>query len=302
MSETPVESESTGYAQCDPCRVQVVDPVTKKSRPCGHVGKNILMHLQAHNKKGSKKKWNKKTYLAAFPDANIGTPSIPSPESQERLAQAREKYHKNIREAKAIDAQEPYQTISVDPSSKRPNTKPVGKDASYAEKLQARFEVLWDQVNRDVPAEQFARDAARAEFRIEELQRRIEAAILRADWDTVNKLQPSVFAQHEMLKKCMDFLDLTVKNRRDKNQLGNDTVAQLISNYGATLRRWSPEKRESFNRRVAEVRRIMEETRRQKLLSEILEEQIDEVEVKQEMSEAELNVEIEKYIDGINGV
>lgn len=290
-------SLSEDVSHSDPCQVEIIDPVTKKKHICGVVKPTLVPHLKAHNKPGQKKKWNKKTYEEAFPEFSLGKKFVPSPQAQEKWAAARDERMKNIRAAKEIDAEAPYSTVNVDPETKKPKTASLSKEPSYEEKLNARFEILWDQVNRDVPAEQFARDAARAEFRIEEVQRKIEAAILRNDWDTVNKLQPSVTTQHDMLKKCMDFLDLTVKNRREKNQLGNDTVAQLVSNYAGTLRRMSPEKRETFNNRVKEVRRAMAERIRQKMLSEILDERIDEVAEVKQMTEKDYDDKIQEFID-----
>jgi hypothetical protein len=280
----------------EPCRIPVVDPVTKKSSPCGVVKESLIQHFRVHNKKGGKK-WNKKSYLEAFgPNVNFGKKFVPSPETQARWGKARDEMFGNKRKAKEIAALPAYSTVTVDAKA-----KPT-EQLSYDERIQKRFEALWDQVNRDVPAEQFARDAARAEFRIEECNRRYEAAFLAGDWKTANIIMPQMQQQQDMLKKCMDFLDMTVKSRREKNQLGNDSVAQLVSNFGATLRRFSTEKQRAFRNRVNEVRRIMDETRRQKMLSEILDEQIDEIVVKQEMSESELDEKISEYVERTIGV
>jgi hypothetical protein len=79
--------------------------------------------------------------------------------------------------------------------------------------------------------------------------------------------------------------------------LGNDTVAQLVSNFGGTLRRWSPEKQQTFANRVNEVRRVQAERIRQKLLSEILEENIEEVIEQVPMTEVDYDTEIQKYVE-----
>lgn len=272
----------------DPCQVPVKDKLTNKMRPCGVVTRSLTSHLRVHNTKNMKvkDKWTARRYRKEFPDFSLGQPTfVQPPEVIEKWSKARDKHNEDKQVAKQILSQSPepeYHDSLV-------------KD-SYKEAIQQRFEELWDQVNRDLPARQWAMEAARAEQRIEEINRRYDSAFARGDYKRLEPLMKELIAQQKVLKDCMDFLDLTVKNRREKNQLGNDTVAQLISNFGATLRRMSPEKRQTFNNRVNEVRRVQAERIRQKLLSEILEENIAEVVEQRPMSEADYDAEIKKFV------
>ncbi len=257
-------------------------------RICGVVTRSLSSHLKVHNHPNMKQKdkWNSRRYRKEFPDFSLGVPTfVHPPEEIAKWKAGRDKHNEDKQVAKQVLSQAPieYHDSSV--------------KESYKTAVASRFEELWDQVNRDLPARQWAMEAARAEQRIEEINRRYDSAFTRGDYKRLEPLMKELIAQQKVLKDCMDFLDLTVKNRREKNQLGNDTVSQLISNYAATLRKMSPEKREAFDNRVKEVRRIMADRIRQKLLSEILDEKIDEIADVQEMTEQDYDDKIKEFVD-----
>lgn len=273
----------------DPCQVPVKDKTTGQMRICGVVTRSLVSHLKVHNDKNMKvkDKWNARRYRREFPDFSLGAPTfVHPPEEIEKWKAARDKHNEDRQVAKQVlsEAPEPKQHDSL-------------AEKSNQITVEQRFEELWDQVNRDLPARQWAMEAARAEERIEEINRRYDSAFKRGDYKRLEPLMKELMAQQKVLRDCMGFLDLTVANRREKNQLGNDTVSQLISNYASTLRKMSPEKREAFDNRVKEVRRIMADRIRQKLLSEILDERIDEIADVQEMTEQDYDDKIKEFID-----
>lgn len=285
MAEDTVKREYDSVS--DPCQILVKDKVTGQKRICGAVFPSLRAHLKVHNKDYGFK-WSAKRYEKEFPDSSLGKPMhIPTLEAQTKWLDARGKGYADKQVAKAV-----LKEVA-------PEKKPSGDsmvNPQYFIDVEKRFEELWDQVNRDVPARQFAKEAARAEERIEEINRRYDSAFARGDYPRLQVLMRELQAQQKILGDCMNFLDLTVKNRREKNQLGNDTVAQLVSNYAGTLRRMSPEKRDVFENRVNEVRIFMAERIRQKLLQEVLEEKIDEEQHKL-MTEADYDEQIQKYIE-----
>ncbi len=276
----------------DPCQVIVKDQSTGQKRICGKVFPSLRAHLKCHNKEYGFK-WSVGKYKKEFPDHSLGAPMYQaSPEMQAKWLAARDKGIADKKAAKEIlkDSPQPKEEYAGQRDSMvRPQ---------YFIDVDKRFDELWDQVNRDLPARQIAMEAARAEQRIEEINRRYDSAFARGDYKRLGDLMRELQAQHKILIECMNVLDLTVKNRREKNQLGNDTVAQLISNYAGTLRRMTPEKREVFNNRVKEVRRYMAERIRQKTLAEIVDEAIIEEEQKP-MSEADYDEQIQKYIEKV---
>lgn len=290
MAEDKPKLSDAGRILSDPCQIQVRDKTTGQMRICGVVTRTLSSHLKVHNNKNmkAKDKWNVRHYRKEFPDFSLGAPTfVHPPEQIEKWKAARNKHNEDKQVAKEVLSEAPKEIEYHDSLVKE----------SYKNAVEQRFEELWDQVNRDVPARQWAMEAARAEQRIEEVNRRYDSALARGDYKRLETLMKELHAQQKVLKDCMDFLDLTVKNRREKNQLGNDTVAQLISNYAATLRKMSPEKRETFNNRVKEVRRVMADRIRQKMLSEILDERVDEVIEVQKMTEQDYDDKIQGFID-----
>lgn len=288
MAEAKPKVAPKAQVVSDPCQIPVKDKTTGQMRKCGVVTRSLVAHLKVHNDKNMKvkDKWNARRYRREFPDFSLGEPTfVHPPEEIAKWKAARDKHNGDRQVAKQVLADAPieYHDSSV--------------KESYKTGIEQRFEELWDQVNRDLPARQWAMEAARAEQRIEEINRRYDSAFARGDYKRLEPLMKELIAQQKVLKDCMDFLDLTVKNRREKNQLGNDTVSQLISNYAATLRKMSPEKREAFDNRVKEVRRIMADRIRQKLLSEILDEKIDEIADVQEMTEQDYDDKIQEFIN-----
>lgn len=274
----------------DPCQILVKDKATGQKRICGAVFPSLRAHLKSHNKDYGFK-WSVARYKKEFPEFSLGKPMyVPPPEAQEKWKAARDKGNANIKAAKDDLKQEP------EPKEKVPGQRDSMVNPQYYIDVDKRFEELWDQVNRDLPARQFAMEAARAEQRIEEINRRYDSSLARGDYKKCNALRVELQALHKTLKECMDFLDLTVKNRREKNQLGNDTVAQLVSNFGGTLRRMSPEKQQTFYNRVKEVRRIQAERARLKA-QELLDEQIDEVVEAKPMTDGDYDKELSKFIE-----
>lgn len=273
----------------DPCQILVKDKATGQKRICGSVFPSLRAHLKSHNKDYGFK-WSVARYKKEFPEFSLGKPMyVPPPEAQEKWKAARDKGNANIKAAKE-DLEQPVKPDKV------PGQRDSMVNPQYYIDVDKRFEELWDQVNRDLPARQFAMEAARAEQRIEEINRRYDSMFARGDYKRCNDLMRELQAQQKILKDCMDFLDLTVKNRREKNQLGNDTVAQLVSNFGGTLRRMSPEKQQTFYNRVKEVRRIQAERARLKA-QELLDEQIDEVVEAKPMTDGDYDKELSKFIE-----
>lgn len=271
-----------------PCQIPILDKTTNEWRKCGIVKRSLIAHLKAHNERNAKAKdkWTAKRYRKEFPDFSLGVPMfVHPPEQIEKWKAARDKHNEDKQVAKKVLAEGPieYHDSMV--------------KQEYKDSVEDRFESLWDQVNRDLPARQWAKEAARAEQRIEEINRRYDSAFTRGDYKRLEPLTKELVSQQKILQTSLNELDLTVKNRREKNQLGNDTVAQLVSNYAATLRRMSPEKRETFNNRIKEVRRVMAERIRQKLLAEILDERVDEIVEVKEMTERDYDDKIQEFID-----
>lgn len=271
----------------DPCQV-LVKGANGQKVICGAVFPSLRAHLKSHNKDYGFK-WSVQRYKKEFPEFSLGKPMfVPSPEAQAKWKAAREKGNENKRAAK--------EDLKQEPKEKVPGQRDSMVNPQYYVDVDKRFEELWDQVNRDVPARQFAMEAARAEQRIEEINRRYDSTFARGDYKRCNALMRELQAQQDILKDCMNFLDLTVKNRREKNQLGNDTVSQLVSNFGGTLRRMSPEKQQTFYNRVKEVRRIQAERARLKA-QELLDEQIDEVIEAKPMTDSDYDKELSRFIE-----
>lgn len=273
----------------DPCQIKVLDQTTGQYRICGAVKRSLVAHLRAHNtpKMKAKDKWNAKRYRKEFPDFSLGEPTfVQPPEQVAKWKAARDKHNEDKRVAKEVLSEAPRNPEYHDSLVKE----------SYKTAVEQRFEVLWDQVNRDVTARQWAMEAARAEQRIEEINRRYDSAFARGDYKRLEPLMKELIAQQKVLKEAMGELDLTVKSRREKNQLGSDTVAQLVSNFGGTLRRMSPERRQIFDNRIKEVTRVQAERVRMKA-QELLDEKIDEVTDSKPMSEQDIDAELEKFIE-----
>lgn len=267
----------------DPCQVPVKDPITKAKRICGEVHPTLAHHVKKHVKPNGKK-WTSVEYRKAFPNFSMGIPPAASPEAQKKF----------------IEAASNRNALLASKEIKDEEAAPTPRDAIEA-KVQHRFEELWDQINRDVAAKQFALEAARCETRLEDLNLRYDRAYRLGEFKKMNDLLEQISALQKMLQNNMNFLDLSVKNRREKNQLGNDTVAQLVSNFAGTLRRMSPERREIFDARCRDCRAVQQQRLREKTLFELTQEHVVDTDAAASASktEAEYDEEILKYVDGV---
>lgn len=274
----------------DPCQILVKDKKTGHKAICGAVFPSLRAHLKVHNKDYGFK-WSTVRYKKEFPGFSLGKPmNVPTPEVQQKWLAA-QKRGKKIHDEVLKSAPQP----KPEKPAPVPGQRDMSVSPQYYIDVEKRFEELWEQVNRDLPARQFAMEAARSEQRIEEINRRYDSLFVRGEYKKCNDLMRELQVQQKILRECMDVLDLTVKNRREKNQLGNDTVAQLISNYGGTLRRMSPEKFQTFTNRVKEVQRIQAERARLKA-QELLEQQFDEVSEATPMTDSDYDEQLSKFI------
>ncbi len=283
---TSDSSSKTEVKLSDPCQVPIKDPITGQRRICGHITKTLAHHVKTHKKVGGKK-WTSKEYKTAFPTFSMGVPPAPSEKAKEKFIAA------------ATNRIALIQSTDVKKEIESEAAGVPARDAIEA-KTQARFNELWDEVNRDVASRQFALEAARCEVRLEDLNARYDRAFRTGEIKKMNDLLEQIAAIQTMLQKNMNFLDLSVKNRREKGQLGNDTVSQLVSNYAGTLRRMSPEAREIFANRCRESNAHYEQRLREKTLFDLTDSRGDEtVQTEAMKTEEDYDAEILKYVKGI---
>jgi hypothetical protein len=272
----------------DPCQIPIVDPVTKRKRICGQAFEALASHLRSHNTPGmtKKTKWTRERYEREFPGFSLGKAAYsPPPEAIEKLQRGAQRNAEGF-----ADTSDDMEGSGVDLKDGEVKLE------DYKTYVPRRKVEIWDQVNRDVAAEVFCEEAARAEYRIREINRRYDAAFARGDIDKMKKLRPELVEQQEILKAQMNFLDMNVKSRRAQGGLGNDTVAQIISNFGATVRKWSEERMQTFKSRIAEVRRVQGERARTKTLADILDASIDEI-IEQEVNEADYDARLAVFVE-----
>lgn len=263
----------------DPCQIPVVDKNSNQRRICGAVKKSLYAHLKAH-KHANGKSWTAEEYKKKYKNFSLGQPQNRPSEEQKR---------------KFLEASPHYQKAKEVHDQREAADQEQANDDE--QKVEERFNEIWDQVNRDVAVKQFAKEAARCELRLEELNRRYDKKFRQADYKAMTELTAQITEQSKLLEKNMTFLDLSVKNRREKNQLGNDTVAQLVSNYGGTLKRMSPERRQIFANRINDVRIAMRQRIRDKQMKDLLSENIsDEEAVPMKQTEADIDASIQDYI------
>ena len=248
LSESEQEQE---VSLCDPCQWPVIRD--GKRQKCGWVGKSLRGHIKSHKKADRKTSWSIEEYRAKFPSYNIGEPTYSPP--AEQVKKFREA-NPNYRDGTEDDRDTP---------------KPEKRDKSE-ESVEQRFNELWAMVQRDPAAKIMAREVAEDEQLLSDLRADYKKA-LHANKPEERKrlgiIAEAIGDTQERLQKAMKSLDLTVEARRRANQLGDDTVSQLISNYGGTLRRMSPQRQQLFFERIAAVKAVMGERIRVRLLDEV---------------------------------
>lgn len=247
------------HAKADPC--QVLDSKTKTI--CGWEGKSLSMHLKAHrNSKNQTLKLPE--YKKRFPTFEVGPPAyMPPPEqvakfrgASSRIAQGEENKELRAKELATKEKAERKATIETE------NT------------IEARFEELWGMCERDPAARMFCRSAAKDEWLLQDAYDRADIVRLRpkkskTDFDDLKHLNSEIKEVGDRLQKSMTSLSLTVEQRRKSNQLGSDTVSQLICNFANTVRKMSDEKQDAFFRRINSVRATIQERVRVNVLTEV---------------------------------
>lgn len=242
MNESPIALVS------DPCQVRVKRD--GRMEACGVIRESLYGHLKAH-KRSNGKNWSVAEYQKAYPKSSLGKKPVATAEALANL--------KRVPKADEPQAESPPPSF-----------------AEYEERLQARFAEIWDQIGRDTSMRAFALEAARCEMRLQDLNREYDELALKpkrdikGDASRLNALLDQISTQQTMLQKNMTFLGQSAKDRKEKNQLGSDTCAQLISNWAGTLRRMSPEKREIFKNRSREVQAVWRERTRETIIAEAL--------------------------------
>jgi hypothetical protein len=135
--------------------------------------------------------------------------------------------------------------------------------------LTTRFEELWSMCERDPAARVFCYSAAQDEVLLQDARSRAEKGIKAKKYNELRYINQEIKEVTERYERTFRSLSLTVEQRRKTNQLGNDAPAQIISNYGNTLRKWSLEKQEAFARRLETIRAAIAERVRLSILSEV---------------------------------
>jgi hypothetical protein len=246
-TKSPTGKTSTEIILCDPCQYKGRGQTTI----CGYQGKSLASHLKSHVMANGSK-MNIKTYRNKFPSFSVGVPSYsPPPESVAKLIAAN-----------------PMNLAKPPPETAEEKS---AKAAEYDAKIAARMDVLWSMCERDPAARQTCVMAARDEITLDELYNELEKLrkLSKPDSDTLKFLNQNLAATKTRYDDSMKSLSLTVTQRRASNQLGTDSVSQIICGYANTLRKMSPEKQEAFHRRVATVLANIAERVRVKILSEV---------------------------------
>jgi hypothetical protein len=232
---------------CDPCQYKKKGQVTI----CGWVGKSLHPHLKVH-RLSTGKTLTIKQYKEKFPSFNVGLPSYsPPPEAI----------------AKFVAASPKNGAIFI----AEKDEEKAARLAEYDAKIAARMDTLWSMCERDPAARQMCVMAARDEVTLDELYDELEKLRKshKPDSDTLKFLNQNLAATKTRYDDSMNSLSLTVKQRRASNQLGTDSVSQIVCGYANTVRKMSPEKQEAFNRRIATVMANIAERVRVKILSEV---------------------------------
>jgi hypothetical protein len=245
-------AESKG---CDPCQV----PDKKTKTICGWQGRSLSMHLKVH-KKATGATLKLKEYRERFPSFSIGPPAyIPPSEQVKKFRAASSVIQKGVQNAEQRIRDASNRDRQADRSRKQEEAR-----------IEERFTELWGMVELDPAAKSFAMSAARDESILEELYQRtkkIRDNPLTKEYDKLKSLNADYKEVQDRLSKTMTSLSLTVDQRRKSNQLGSDTVSQLICNFANTVRKMGPEKQEAFGRRCSAVRKTIQERVRVNVLS-----------------------------------
>jgi hypothetical protein len=227
----------------------------KKRQKCGWQGVSLSPHLKAHRKVDGTI-WTLKEYKKNFKNADVGEPTYrPPKEHVEKFRAANPMIH----DAKSGAEPRPPKPVVVTENEEREL------------RITERFNELWGMVQRDPAAKQFCREAAEDENLLVELRDRYKLALAPKSETSKDRgsISRDINDTQERLQATMKHLALTVEQRRKSNNLGNDTVAQLVSNYAGTRRKWSPERNALFQERIDSIRNIVAERVRVNLLSEV---------------------------------
>jgi hypothetical protein len=232
---------TTASDLCDPCQFR-----ERGSKDiCGFQGKSLGPHLKAH-------KITIALYRKKYKGFSTGVPSYsPPPEAVAKMSAAL-----------------PH---NKDKAALPTSEEKAAAESEYEAAINARMEELWSMCERDPAARMICLAAAKDESMLNEAYGALEALrnAAKPDTDLLKYLNANVESTSRRLNENMKSLSLTVKQRRDSNQLGSDSVSQLICGYANTLRKMSPEKQENFHRRVATVEANMAERIRVKLLDHV---------------------------------
>lgn len=249
MAKAAKVAPATDVAEAEllsaPCQVRDYGSKTI----CGAQKKSLAPHLKAHKLSGGKT-WNTAMYKKKFPKFSLGVPSYsPPPEAVAKL-----------------QAAAPH---NQDKPPKPTEEEKAAKVTEYEERINARMEEFWSMCERDPAARMVALAAAKDEAMLQDAYDEIEKIRVTKKFDDLKFLNASIESINTRLQINLKSLNLTVTQRRASNQLGSDSVAQLICNYANTLRKMSPERQEAFHRREATVMLNMVERVRVNLLNEV---------------------------------
>lgn len=247
------------------CEWPVKDAKTGKERPCGGKVRSLVPHLKMHKVKIGRveRKLNKEDYLARFPNAEMGRhPFDPTPADIEKMQVGFEAYREDLKDIRIERVDRP-------------------------KRVEARTQELWEQCARDIAVLQFCRNAAEDEELIRDVRRKLNTAYLTDNTTAKVKeqLNDDLTAIEKRYQATMNALNLTVEKRTKANNLGSDTVAQLVSNFANVWRKYPPDMQQLFRDRVARVKAVIAERVRQRYLS-----QVEDVEETQRIDDSDESV------------
>jgi len=235
-------------ALCDPCQIKNV----KTKIICGWQGECLGAHLNSHRRTSGELILTIGKYRARFPNFSTGRPAY-SP-TEKDIAHMLEN-NPNMKQA----------TLRRIETIVAPELEQVNKEIA----LNLRFEELWSMCERDPAAKVFCLASAQDENLLADARVRAERAIKSKKYGELKYINQEIKEVSERYEKSFRSLSLTVEQRRKTNQLGNDAPAQIISNYGNTLRKWSLEKQDAFTRRLEAINAGIAERVRLAILDEV---------------------------------
>lgn len=233
--------------------------------PCGwREGVSLRAHIKSH--KSRNKSVTVEMYRKRFKKANLGPPAYSPPKEQvEKFMNANP--HLAGKKAEVTEAPDGSKQVNVTEDDAPQTT-------ATDEEIQRRFNVLFKLVNNDPTAESFCLQAARDEARLKDLNAQLDALVkLPAKHEgkkNIGSIRQAISDTTESLRDIFKHLDLTVAQRRKANQLGDtSTVAQLMSNYVNTRRKWSIDRNQIFDSQIADWRLRADERIQRRVINEV---------------------------------